>query len=173
MSGYDNRDISPLRIYQTPGGKGPSIAVQPFKAGSGDYAAAVCQGKESAMWLSNQVAPILLSCLKEHELTHLKQYDQIAIQMGFPLKDGKPGTTACSAFGLPGLVVDMAAHRSMVNQMEFEAHQVHFQCHMKQMAAGLSPSDVEIVSREITSVLNNLNMLKARVEADNGVGPHQ
>jgi hypothetical protein len=170
MSGYDNREINPQKIYE---GGGLAIAVQPFKSGPGDYAAAVCSSHESAIWLSNQVAPILLNCLKEHELTHLKQYDQIALQMGFPAKEGKPGTTACAAFGVPGLVVDMAPQQQVFNKMEFEAHQVHFQCHLKQMATGLSPSDVEIVSREIASVLNNLNMFKARVEADSGVGPSQ
>lgn len=170
MSGYDNREINPQTVYQ---GGGLAVAVQEFKAGSGDYAAAVCSGKESAIWLNNQVAPILLNCLKEHELTHLKQFDQIALQMGFPVKEGKPGTTACAAFGVPGLVVDMAPQRQMLNKMEFEAHQVHFQCHMKQLAAGLNPSDAEIVSREITAILKNLNMFKGRVDVDNGVGPSQ
>ena len=78
MSGYDNREINPSKIIQSQNGNDLTVAVQPFKVGRGDYAAAICVDKESAVWLHNQVAPILLNCLKEHELTHLRQYDQIA-----------------------------------------------------------------------------------------------
>ncbi len=171
MSGYDNREINPSKIIQSQNGNDLTVAVQPFKVGRGDYAAAICVDKESAIWLHNQVAPILLNCLKEHELTHLQQYDQIAIQMGFPEKSGKPGTTACAAFGIPGMLVDIAPERPVMNRMEYEAHQVHFQCLMKQQLSELAQSDVEIISREITSVLKNLQMFKLRVEADNSTAP--
>ena len=58
-----------------------------------------------------------------------------------------------------------------MNRMEYEAHQVHFQCLMKQQLSELAQSDVEIISREITSVLKNLQMFKLRVEADNSTAP--
>lgn len=171
MSGYDNRDINPSRIIKSKNGNSLAVAVQPFKVGTGDYAAAVCDSTESAIWLNNQVAPILLNCLKEHELTHLKQYDQIAIQMGFPQIQGKPGSTACAAFGIPGMLVDIAPQRPIMNRMEYEAHQVHFQCLMKQQLGALAPSDAEVISREIVAVLKNLDMFKQRVAADQPIAP--
>jgi len=91
--------------------------------------------------------------------------------MGFPEKSGKPGTTAYAAFGIPGMLVDIAPERPVMNRMEYEAHQVHFQCLKQQQLSELAQSDVEIISREITSVLKNLQMFKLRVEADNSTAP--